>query len=129
MRGLDMTPHTPPRSAGAGEPGAGLDHRKRSLRVFPGGSLGEYNLPPEMAVVLARGEGAAVWDADGRRFTDMTMGWGSVLLGHAHPGVLEAVTRQAALGSNFAYVSRPALELGEEIMRAVACAERVRFCA
>jgi glutamate-1-semialdehyde 2,1-aminomutase len=102
---------------------------ERSLRVFPGGSLGEYNLPPEMAVVLARGDGAAVWDADGRRFTDMTMGWGSVLLGHAHPGVREAATAQAALGSNFAYVSRPALELGEEIMRAVKCAERVRFCA
>jgi hypothetical protein len=33
---------------------------ERSLRVFPGGSLGEYNLPPDMAVVLARGEGAAV---------------------------------------------------------------------
>jgi len=102
---------------------------ERSLRVFPGGSLGEYNLPPELAVVLARGEGATVWDADGRRFTDMTMGWGSVLLGHAHPRIVEAVTRQAALGSNFAYVSEPALELGEEIMRAVVCAERVRFCA
>jgi glutamate-1-semialdehyde 2,1-aminomutase len=82
-----------------------------------------------MAIVLARGEGAAVWDAENHRFTDMTMGWGSVLLGHAHPGVLAAVTGQAARGSNFAYVSRPALELGEEIMRAVACAERVRFCA
>ena len=40
-----------------------------------------------------------------------------------------AVRRQAALGSNFAYVSAPALELGEEIQRAVPCAERLRFCA
>ena len=101
----------------------------RSLAVFPGGSLGEYNLPAELSVVLARGEGAAVWDTDGRRFTDFTMGWGSVILGHAHPAVVEAVRRQVALGSNFAYVSAPALELGEELTRAVACAERVRFCA
>ncbi len=102
---------------------------ERSGAVFPGASLGEYNLPPEMAVVLARGEGAAVWDAAGRRFLDFTMGWGSILLGHAHPAIVEAVRRQAALGSNFAYVSAPALELAEEVQRALPCAERLRFCA
>src|SRR5581483_3798927 len=102
---------------------------ERSAAVFPGASLGEYDLPPEMAVVLARGEGAAVWDAAGRRFADFTMGWGSVLLGHAHPAIVEAVRRQAALGSNFAYVSAPALELAEEVQRALPCAERLRFCA
>jgi glutamate-1-semialdehyde 2,1-aminomutase len=101
----------------------------RSAVVFPGASLGEYDLPAEMAVVLARGDGATVWDGDGRRFLDFTMGWGSVLLGHAHQAVVDAVRRQAALGSNFAYVSAPALELGEELQRAVPCAERLRFCA
>jgi glutamate-1-semialdehyde 2,1-aminomutase len=102
---------------------------ERSLAVFPGGSLGEYDLPADLAVVLARGEGATVWDSEGRAFTDFTMGWGSVLLGHAHPAIVDAVRRQAGLGSNFAYVTAPALELAEEIVRAVACAERVRFCA
>jgi glutamate-1-semialdehyde 2,1-aminomutase len=102
---------------------------ERSRAVFPAGSLGEYNLPPELAVVLSRGEGVTVWDAQGRAFTDFTMGWGSVLLGHAHPAVVEAVRRRAGLGSNFAYVTEPALELAEEMVRAVACAERVRFCA
>jgi glutamate-1-semialdehyde 2,1-aminomutase len=101
----------------------------RSLAVFPGGSLGEFNLPADLARVLARGEGATVWDSEGRAFTDFTMGWGSVLLGHAHPAVVDAVRRQVGLGSNFAYVTAPALELAEEIVRAVACAERVRFCA
>jgi glutamate-1-semialdehyde 2,1-aminomutase len=101
----------------------------RSLALFPGGSLGEYDLPPELAIVLSRGHGATVWDSDGREFTDFTMGWGSVLLGHAHPAVVAAVTRQAALGANFAYVSEPAVALAEEIARVVACAERVRFCA
>jgi glutamate-1-semialdehyde 2,1-aminomutase len=91
--------------------------------------LGEYNLPPELVRVLTRGAGTTVWDAEGRRYTDFTMGWGSVLLGHAHPAVTEAVRRQAGLGSNFAYVTEPALELAEELARAVACAERVRFCA
>src|SRR5262249_57129671 len=102
---------------------------ERSLAVFPGGSLGEYDLPPELATVLTRGEGATVWDSEGRAFTDFTMGWGSVLLGHAHPAVVAAATTQAALGSNFAYVTEPALALAEDIVAAVACAERVRFCA
>ncbi len=101
----------------------------RALAVFPAGSSGEYNLPPDLVTVLVRGEGAAVWDAEGRRFTDFTMGWGSVLLGHAHPAVVESVRRRVDLGSNFAYVTEPSLELAEELVRAVACAERVRFCA
>jgi glutamate-1-semialdehyde 2,1-aminomutase len=101
----------------------------RSLAVFPSGSLGEYGLPPEQVVVLREGRGARVWDTDGREYADFTMGWGSVLLGHAHPAVTEAATRQAARGSNFAYVSEPALALAEEVQGAVACAERVRFCA
>ena len=102
---------------------------ERSLALFPAGSLGEYNLPPELVRVLVRGEGTTVWDTEGRRYTDFTMGWGSVLLGHAHPAVTEAVRRQAGLGSNFAYVTEPALELAEELVRAVPCAKRVRFCA
>ena len=101
----------------------------RSWRVFPGGSLGEYNLPRELAVVLARGQGARVYDTTGREYVDFTMGWGSAILGHAHPKILEAVERQARLGSNFSYVSEPALRLAEELVRAVACAEKVRFCA
>ena len=101
----------------------------RSWAIFPAGSPGEYNLPRELTIVLARGDGATVWDTDGRAFTDFTMGWGSVLLGHAHPAVIEAVRRRAALGSNFAYVSDAALELAEELARAVRCAERLRFCA
>jgi len=105
------------------------DAAERARALFPGGSLGEYNLPTDLSTVLVRGEGATVWDADGRAFTDFTMGWGSVLLGHAHPAVVEAVRRQVARGANFAYVSGPALELAEELARAVPCAARVRFCA
>ncbi|MEZ4706970.1 MAG: aspartate aminotransferase family protein [Caldilineaceae bacterium] len=106
-----------------------LSWSARSRTVFPGGSLGEYNLPADLATVLTRGEGARVWDADGREYIDLTMGWGSLLLGHAHASVVKAVQERAALGSNFAYVNQPALELAEEMVRAIPCAQRVRFCA
>ena len=42
----------------------------RSWAVFPAGSQGEYDLPRELTLVLARGEGATVWDTDGRAFID-----------------------------------------------------------
>ncbi len=51
----------------------------RSWAVSPAGSLGEYNLPRDLAVVLARGEGTNVWDTAGRALTDVTIGWGSLL--------------------------------------------------
>jgi len=102
---------------------------RRSWKVFPGGCLGEYNLPQELSIVLTRGKGARVYDTTGKEFIDFTMGWGSVILGHSHPGITEAVKKQAEQGSNFSYVSGPALELAEELVRAVPCAEKVRFCA
>ena len=105
------------------------DYPSRSNRVFPGGSLGEYNLPEEMSIVLTRGEGCRVYDTEGRRYLDMTMGWGSAILGHAHPFMVQAVQERAALGSNFSYVNEPALLLAEEMVRCIACAEKVRFCA
>ena len=102
---------------------------ERSLAVFPAGSNGEFNLPPGLTLVIDRGEGCRLWDTRGREFLDFTMGWGSSLVGHARPEVTEAVTRQAALGANFAYVTENALLLAEEIVRLSPACERLRFCA
>lgn len=101
----------------------------RAHAVFPGGSLGEYNLPRDLTTVLTHGQGCKVYDTTGREFIDLTMGWGSVMLGHAHPAIVEAVTAQVARGSNFAYITEAALMLAEELVRAIPCAEKVRFCA
>lgn len=102
---------------------------KRSHAVFPAGSNGEFNIPPELTIVVERGDGARLWDTSGREFVDFSMGWGSVLPGHARREVVEAATRQAALGSNFAHVNRPALELAEKLQALSPANERVRFCA
>ncbi len=103
--------------------------RERSLAVFPAGSNGEFNLPSELATVISHGQGCELWDSDGRRFIDFSIGWGSVLVGHAHPTVVEAVTRQAPLGSNFAYISENSLLLAEEIVRLSPACDALRFCA
>jgi acetylornithine aminotransferase len=64
---------------------------------------------------LVRGEGCAVWDEDGNRYLDLLGGIAVNALGHAHPAIVEAVSRQVAtLGhvSNF-FASRPQVELAE----------------
>ena len=102
---------------------------QRSLRVFPGGSNGEFNLPAELSIVISQGKGCELRDTSGASYLDFSMGWGSVLVGHAHPEVTESVIRQASLGANFAYVNDNSLALGEELCRLSPACERVRFCA
>ncbi len=101
----------------------------RSFRVFPGGCLGEFNLPKELSTVLSHGKGSRIFDIYGKEFIDFSIGWGTDILGHAHPAIVKAVKEQIIKGSNFSYVSKPTLELAEEIVRCVPCADRVRFAA
>lgn len=103
---------------------------KRALAAFTGGiSNGEYGLEADDLVVMERGQGCRLWDTDGREYLDFSMAWGSCLIGHARPEVVEAVTRQAPLGSNFAFLNRQVLELAEEVRSLSPAAERLRFCA
>jgi len=103
--------------------------RDRALQFFPGGSNGEYGIPEGDAPVLERGQGCRVWDTEGREYLDLTMAWGAVLVGHAHPKVLEAAAAAASKGANFAAVNRPMVELAERIADLSPCAERIRFVA
>lgn len=102
---------------------------ERSLRVFPAACNGEFNLPPELARVIVRGEGCRLWTSDGREMLDFSMGWGSALPGHAHPAIVEAVADQVKRGSNFAYVTDRSLELAEQIASASPACEMLRFAA
>jgi glutamate-1-semialdehyde 2,1-aminomutase len=103
--------------------------QSRVLRHFPGGSNGEFRLPADLVPVLREGRGCRVRDVLGRSYLDMSMAWGSALVGHAHPRVVEAATRQAALGANFAAINERSLELAERIRDLSPCAEKIRFVA
>jgi glutamate-1-semialdehyde 2,1-aminomutase len=106
------------------------DYGRRALSVFPAGiANGEYGLPPDLVTVIARGDGCRLWDVEEREFLDFSMGWGSALVGHGCSEVGDAIRRQSALGTNFAFLNAEALILGEEIQRISRAAERVRFCA
>ena len=89
--------------------------------------MGNYKTPP---VALARGAGATVWDVDGREYTDLLGGIATTILGHAHPRVVEAITRQAAtLGhvSNLA-MHEPGVALAERLLELAGRPGRVFFC-
>jgi len=83
---------------------------------------------PQLA--LERGEGAHVWDTDGKRYLDLLTGIAVNALGHAHPKVVEAVTRQiSTIGhtSNL-YVNEPALQLAERLLDLSGVHGKVFFC-
>ena len=102
---------------------------ERSARTFPAASNGEFNLPAELATVIRNGRGCEIYDMQGRRFLDFSMGWGSALVGHAREEVVEAIRSQLDRGLNFAYVTESSLRLAEEIIRISPACQRIRFCA
>jgi glutamate-1-semialdehyde 2,1-aminomutase len=99
------------------------------MRVLPGGVLGGYYAPQELAFVVREARGARLCDHSGREYIDYILGSGPLVLGHAHPAVIAAVEEQLRKGTTYFQLSEPTLALAEEICRAVPCAEQVRFCS
>ncbi|MGC5365463.1 acetylornithine transaminase [Streptomyces sp. DT24] len=99
----------------------------RSLRDrWPQVMMNTYGTPP---LALVRGEGSTVWDEEGRAYLDFTGGIAVNALGHAHPAVVSAVSRQiATLGhvSNL-YVARPPVALAERLLRVAGRPGKVFF--
>jgi glutamate-1-semialdehyde 2,1-aminomutase len=66
---------------------------------------------------MVRGEGPWLFDADGRRYADLVCSWGPLIHGHAHPEIVAAVQRSAALGTSFGTPTPGEVDLAEEIVR------------
>ena len=111
-------------------PGRNEELFARACDVLPGGvdspvrAFGKVGGTPYF---VTRAEGAYVWDADGRRYTDYVQSWGASILGHAHPKVVEAVQRAAARGTSFGAPTEREVLLAEAIRERVPSCERVRL--
>jgi len=116
-----MTLERTPRSS---EEAALLDLAGRRL---PGGVLGNARYPDELAFVVKSAQGVRVRDWSGREYIDYLLGSGPMFLGHAHPAVTRAVMEQLTHGTTYFHLSEPAIQLADEICRAVPCAEQVRL--
>ena len=76
---------------------------------------------------IARGEGAYLWDADGKRYLDYVGSWGPAVLGHAHPAVVGAVTEAATHGLSFGAPTEMEIQMAETLCRLVPSMELVRL--
>ena len=76
---------------------------------------------------FTRGEGPYVWDADGRRFIDYVGSWGPLVLGHAHPEVLQAVHDAVSRGLTFGAPTEGEIEMAELLARLLPGLEMVRL--
>lgn len=100
---------------------------EKAARYLPGASLGNTPVKGPMAFVIKEGRGSKVYDFSGNAYIDYLLGSGPMLLGHAHPAVVAAVRDYLERGSTYYHINGPAIELAEEICKAVRCAEKVRF--
>jgi glutamate-1-semialdehyde 2,1-aminomutase len=102
----------------------------RAERLFPGGvnsPVRAFRSVARPPLILERGAGPYVWDADGRRYIDFVGAWGPAILGHAHPKVIDAISAATANGLALGATNPLEVELGEAIVAAMPSIERLRF--
>ncbi len=76
---------------------------------------------------IARGQGPYIWDADGRRYIDLVGSWGPMIVGHAHPAVLDALARAARDGLSFGAPTEAEVDFAERLVRMLPSIEQVRL--
>jgi len=94
----------------------GVNSPSRGSAVYPGGPI-----------LLERGKGSHVWDADGNEYLDFMMSFGALIQGHAHPKLVSVVSEAMAEGSHFAAATSAEFEAAERFRHMVPSAEVVRF--
>ena len=103
---------------------------ERARAVLPGGvnsPARAYRAVGGDPVVLERGEGAIAFDADGNEYADFLGSFGPLILGHAHPAVVEAVRAAAARGASFGAPTEAEADLAELVAGALPSVEMLRF--
>ena len=111
--------------------------RKRSREIFERAEkvlVGGVNSPVRAfrsvggePLIIERGSGQYLYDADGNELLDFVCSWGAMLLGHANPAISEAIADQARRGTSFGVTTELELELATLITRAIPFIEKIRF--
>lgn len=100
----------------------------RARAVCPGGvSQISRDVRPFMPY-FARAAGTRKWTVDDQEMVDFCMGHGTLLFGHNHPAIVDAIEKQLARGTHFVGPSEPEITLAELVCELLPSAERVRFC-
>ncbi len=103
---------------------------ERALRVLPGGVNSPVRAMRQIGrepIFVERGEGCELVDVDGNRYLDWVCSWGPLILGHAHPAVVDAVVRAAARGTSYGAATAAEVELAEQVAARVSSVEMLRM--
>jgi glutamate-1-semialdehyde 2,1-aminomutase len=76
---------------------------------------------------IERGQGSAIWDADGNRYIDYVLSWGPLILGHAHPAVVAALQEAVARGTSYGAPTALEVELAQTVTDLMPSIEMIRF--
>ena len=90
---------------------------RRARRSMVGGVPSSYQVREPWPIYLAEGRGSTVWDVDGNQMVDFHNGFGSMVQGHAHPAIVQAVQERVAKGTHFAAPVEDAIAVSEELAR------------
>ena len=90
---------------------------RRAHEVLSGGVASSYQLRDPWPIYLERGDGPRVWDVDGNEYLDFHNGFGSMVQGHAHPAIGQALQERYANGTHFAAPTEDAIVVAEELQR------------
>jgi glutamate-1-semialdehyde 2,1-aminomutase len=103
---------------------------QKALEMIPGGvnspvrAFKAIGIPPAF---IDRGKGSKVWDVDGNEYVDYVGSWGPMILGHAHPKVVEALKKTASKGTSFGAPTALEVELALRVKKAFPSIELVRM--
>src|SRR5574342_525198 len=92
-----------------------IEYREEAKRRLPGGVSSSWQMWPPHPIYVSHGKGSRVWDIDGNGYVDYHNGYGVMVMGHAHPKVVEAVRRRVELGTHFAQPTEDALPVAENL--------------
>ena len=136
MKNARAVPRSTSRSASPPAPPASPSTKasealhRRAADLFPGGvnsPVRAFKAVGGTPRYIASARGAFLIDADGNELLDYVLGWGALLLGHAHPAVTRAVEKQAREGTLYGATTSLEIDLAERVRRFYPVAERVRF--
>ncbi|MBK8693077.1 MAG: glutamate-1-semialdehyde 2,1-aminomutase [Deltaproteobacteria bacterium] len=105
---------------------------ERALRRIPGGvnsPVRAFRAVGGEPIYVARAEGPYLWGADGTRYIDYVGSWGPMVLGHAHPSILRAITEAAAMGTSYGAPTEREVLFAEALCEAVPSMDKVRLCS
>jgi len=94
---------------------ASIEYRATADRYVAGGVASSWQDSPPHAIFIDRGNENRLWDIDQNEYIDFHLGYGAMVVGHAHPRIVEAIQRQAELGTHFAQPTKHLDVIGENL--------------